>query len=221
MLIQEQGRKNNMADLIFKYGAMSCGKTTNLLQEDHNYNTKGMKTLILKPGCDTKGGKTIVSRMGFSKEVDFLIGSKESIIRKIQNSLKNVKVILVDEAQFLTRRQINELFVISKELDITIKCFGLKVDFKGNLFPGSEKLFALADIITEMEVVCQCGKPARFNARKVNGKFVSTGKQVAIDGVDDITYESLCGECFNKEVLQKSQSDSSKKTLIKVYKNIK
>lgn len=207
MLIQEQERKSSMAKLYFKYGAMNCGKSASLLLVAHNYDERDRKVVLIKPKCDTKGESKIVSRVGMSREVDYLISDDESIIKTLSNTLKNIDCILVDEAQFLKKEHIDELFIITKMYDVPIICYGLKSDFRTNSFPGSKRLFELADELQELETICRCGKKARFNARVIDGKFVSDGDQIAIDGEKAVSYESLCGKCYIEEVMQK-QSDT-------------
>lgn len=190
-----------MAKLYFRYGAMNCGKSTALLQVAYNYEERDQKVIIIKPSIDKKGDNSIVSRIGIGKEVDYLITPEESIIEKTKDTFDKINCILADEAQFFTGKQIDELFVISKIYKIPVICYGLRADFKINLFPGSKRLLELADELTELETICRCGNKARFNARKVNGEFVSEGDQVAIDEMGDVTYESLCGKCYLEKVL--------------------
>lgn len=190
-----------MSKLYFRYGAMNCGKTTLLLQAAHNYEERGMKVLILKPGIDTKGEDTIVSRIGISKKVDHIIDENENLNEYLNSISNDTKCIFVDEAQFLKKDQVDELFMFTKYRNIPVICYGLRSDFKTLSFPGSARLFELADDMEELYTICRCGKRAKFNARKVNGKFTTSGAQVAIDGQDDVCYESLCGKCYLDLVL--------------------
>lgn len=189
-----------MSKLYFRYGAMNCGKTTVLLQVAHNYEERGMNVLILKPKVDTKGDDTIVTRIGLSRKVDHLIEKNENLKDYLNSISKDIVCILVDEAQFLTRDQVDELFMFTKFKDIPVICYGLRNDFKSMAFPGSLRLFEVADVLEELITICRCGKRAKFNGRIVNGKFASSGEQVAIDGKDNIEYESLCGKCFLEKV---------------------
>lgn len=216
MPIHEQERKSSMAKLFFRYGAMNCGKSTSLLQVAYNYKEKNKKVVLIKPKCDTKGSKSIVSRIGLSQEVDYLINSSDSIIDILKNNLSTIDCILVDEAQFFKKEHIDELFIITKMYDVPIICYGLKSDFKTNSFPGSKRLFELADELQELETICRCGKKARFNARVIDGKFVSDGDQIAIDGEKEVSYESLCGKCYIEEVMQKQNNTITNK--IKILK---
>ena len=189
-----------MAKLYFRYGAMNCGKTTNLLQVAHNYEEKGLKVIIIKSAIDKKGDKNVVSRLGVEKCVDILIKPNENIKDLI--NLDNLDCILVDEAQFLEPDQIKELWIIAKLYDIPVICYGLKTTFKGEFFKGSKTLMELADNLEELVTICKCGKKAKFNVRLVNDKIVSSGDEVAIDGMNNVTYEPMCGRCYIKNVLK-------------------
>lgn len=187
-----------MSKLYFRYGAMNCGKTTNLLQVAHNYEERGMNVVLLKPAIDTKANSSVSSRIGVEREVDHLIMPDEKLKGYLMLIKDKVSCVIVDEAQFLSEGQVDELFVFSKMTDIPVICYGLRADFRSELFPGSKKLFELADSIEELYTICRCGKKARFNARIVNGEFTLMGDQVAIDG--DVQYESLCGKCYLRKV---------------------
>lgn len=189
-----------MSKLYFRYGAMNSGKTTLLLQVAHNYEERGMKVVIIKPKIDTKGNDKIVTRIGLKRKVDHLI-EKDEMLEQYLNNLKDISCILVDEAQFLSRDQIDELFIYTKLKNIPVICYGLRSDFKSLAFPGSSRLFEVADVLEELITICRCGKRAKFNGRKINGEFTSIGDQVAIDGENEIEYESLCGKCYLEKVL--------------------
>lgn len=192
-----------MAKLYFRYGAMNCGKSTAVIQVAFNYEERGMKVLLIKPATDTKGDDSIVSRLGASRRADILVRENDNLfteITKRQKERVRIDCILVDEAQFLTAAQVAQLFNISVRLDIPVICYGLRADFKTAAFPGSNRLFELAHSIEELKTICRCGKKAILNGRKVSGKFVADGSQVAIDGEADVAYESLCGSCYLKLV---------------------
>ena len=191
-----------MAKLHFRYSAMNAGKTTIMLQTAYNYEERNQKVLIIKPSIDTKGGRKVVSRIGLSRDVDYLISPDDSILDKIENCLNWVNCILVDEAQFLRKSQVEELYYITKLYNIPVIAFGLRTDFRTNGFEGSIRLLELADALEEMPTICRCGKKARFNARKVNGEFTSDGDSVVIDGTQNVEYESLCGSCYIEKVLK-------------------
>lgn len=188
-----------MAKLYFRFGAMNCGKTTALLQVAHNYEEKGLKVIVIKSAIDKKGNKNIVSRLGIEREVDILIPPNEKIMDNIK--LKGVNCILVDEVQFMTKEQIKELWKIAKLKNKPVITYGLKTNFRGELFEGTKAVLELADELEELATICKCGKKAKFNARLVNGKYVYEGDVVAIDGID-AQYEPLCGKCFIENVLK-------------------
>ena len=195
-----------MSKLYFRYGEMNSGKSTHLMQVAHNYEERGMHIVILKPDVDKKGGNKVVSRLGVDREVDFLINKEDNILEIIENYLKKSKkidCIIVDEVQFLLKHHIDELFGIAVTKDIPVICYGLRTDFKMNGFEGSERLLLLAHSIEEMKTICKCGRKAILNARMINGNFIFEGEQVAIDMLDNIEYEALCGQCYFK---YKSQS---------------
>lgn len=190
-----------MSKLYFRYGAMNSGKTTLLLQVAHNYEERGMKVVILKPKIDTKGNDTIVTRIGLTRKVDHLIEKDENLKEYLNKLPKDIVCVLVDESQFLSRDQVDELFMFTKFNDIPVICYGLRSDFKTIGFPGSIRLFEVADVMEELITICRCGKRAKFNGRKIDGGFTSSGEQVAIDGEKNIEYESLCGKCYLEKVL--------------------
>jgi thymidine kinase len=188
-----------MSKLYFRYGAMNSGKSTHLMQVAYNYEERGMKVLVVKPATDKKGGDTLVSRLGVRRKVDLIIEKDDNIYEKVEEYIKtnnNIHCILVDEVQFLKSRQIDQLFEISILMDISVICYGLRTDFQMKGFEGSERLLLLAHSIEEMKTICTCGKKGIFNGRKINGKFVFEGEQVAIDKIDNVEYQSLCGKCY-------------------------
>lgn len=190
-----------LSKLYFRYGAMNCGKTTALIQVAHNYKERGMNSIIIKPKTDTKGNNLVVSRLGIVKEVDMLIDDFENIYEKVyEYTKKNGKIdcILVDEVQFFRKHHIDQLFEVAVVLNIPTICYGLRTDFMMNGFEGSERLLLLAHSIEELKTVCACGKKALLNGRKINGKFVFEGDQVAIEGENEVVYESLCPRCYFK-----------------------
>ena len=184
-----------MAKLYFRYGAMNCGKTTLLLQTAYNYEERGMKPLLFKPQIDTKGNEKIVSRLGITRKIDYYI-KKEDLVSKILDKNNLPAAIIVDEAQFLTKNQVDDLYIISKELNIPVLTYGLRNDFLMNTFEGAARLLALADSIEELKTICRCGRKATQNMRFLNGKPVFTGESVLIDGTSNIVYESVCGKCY-------------------------
>ena len=190
-----------MSKLYFRYGAMNSGKSTHLMQVAYNYEERGLKVIIVKPKIDNKGGNMLVSRLGVNRQVDLLVSEEDNIFKIIDNYLEEkirIDCILVDEVQFMKNNQIDQLFEIAVKINIPIICYGLRTDFKRDGFEGSTRLLLLAHSIEEMKTICACGKKAIFNGRKINGKFVFEGEQIAIDEKNNIKYESLCGECYYK-----------------------
>lgn len=188
-----------MSKLYFRYGAMNCGKSTALIQVAHNYEENGKKILVIKSIIDTKADDNLSSRIGATRKVDILLDSDESLT-KYYKDFENVSCILVDEAQFLSRSQVEELWYASKILNIPVICYGLRTNFKGELFSGSERLLALADELEELITICSCGKRAKFNGRYIDNKFTLEGENVLIDGsTSGVEYKPLCGKCYIKE----------------------
>lgn len=198
-----------MAKLYFRYGAMNSGKSTGLLQAAFNYEERGQRILLAKPGVDTKGESAIVSRLGLSRQVDFTVGPEESVREKFlaaaagddPNALLThvdappVACLLVDEAQFFTRGQIDDLLRIAVLDNVPVLAYGIRTDFRTQAFPGSARLMELAHSLEELKTICRCGRKAMFNTRRVGDTVVFDGDQVAIDG-EDVWYESLCASCY-------------------------
>ena len=190
-----------MSKLYFRYGAMNSGKSTHLMQVAHNYEERGMRVILIKPSTDKKGGDKLVSRLGVERKVDILCEKKMDIyeeIKKWQEVKFKIDCILVDEVQFMTKEQVDQLFKIAVVLDIPVVCYGLRTDFMMEGFEGSTRLLLLAHSIEEMKTICKCGRKAILNGRKINDEFVFEGEQVAIDNIDNVQYESLCGHCYFK-----------------------
>ncbi|PKK40434.1 Thymidine kinase [Clostridiaceae bacterium JG1575] len=187
-----------MAKLYFRYGAMNSGKSTALIQVAFNYEERGMTVKILKPQIDEKGGGHLVSRIGVTREVDCLVGPKDDLVDQVSQMLLQgpIHCILVDEAQFLTKEQVDQLLEVTVTLNVPVIAYGLRTDFSTKGFPGSERLLLLAHTIEEMKTICTCGRKATFNGRMVKGRFVFEGDQVAIDNQADIQYQSLCPQCY-------------------------
>ena len=183
-----------MSKLYFRYGAMNSGKTTALLQVAHNYEEKGMHPIIIKPLIDTKGNNKVISRIGIEREVDYLIAPDYDI--EVNINLVGVDAIIVDEAQFLTREQVEQLYHITKYYNVPVLCYGLIFDFQMQGFPCSTRLIEIADSLEELKTICSCGRKATQNLRLINGKPVFEGEQVEIDNQNDIKYDSVCGRCY-------------------------
>ena len=191
-----------MAKLSFKYGAMGSGKSIDLMRTAYNYEEKGFDTIVMKPKLDTKGNDKLDSRIGISRAVDILIDDNTNIVEEVNNILtKDLKCIFVDEVQLLPSNKIDELYLVSKIFDIPVICYGLRTNFKMNGFSGSTRLLEIADSLEEIKTICKCGEIARFNARKVNGKYTLDGDDIIIDGTDSkVEYIPLCGDCYLKKV---------------------
>lgn len=184
-----------MAKLYFRYGAMNCGKTAGLLQVAHNYEEQGMKVVLVKPAIDTKGEEKVTSRIGIERSVDIILGAEETLMELMKPEKPDA--IIVDEAQFLTPAQVDELYMMTKMYDVPVLCWGLRADFQMVGFPGATRLLEIADDIEEMKTICKCGSKATQNMRLINGIPTFSGEQVVIDGADDeVTYEAVCGKCY-------------------------
>lgn len=195
-----------MSKLYFRHGAMNSGKSTALLQAAHNYEERDQHVLLAKPAIDIKGEKAITSRLGVDREVDFLITPELDLraefahrVTEFKNETnKNIACLLIDEAQFLTREQVDQALEIAVLDGIPVLAYGIRTDFLTNGFPGSLRLLEIAHSLEELKTICRCGRKAMFNGRKLDGVFVFDGEQVAIDGVH-VTYESLCPTCYFAE----------------------
>ncbi len=204
-----------MAKLYYRYGAMNSGKSTALMQVAHNYEERGMRVVILKPVVDTKGGESLVSRLGVKRDVDIVVKKHMDIFKLIENDINlngTIACVLSDESQFFTPAQAEQLFKITIKLNIPVISYGLRTDFSLKGFPGSTRLLELAHNIEEMKTICKCGRKAMCNGRKVGGAFVFEGDQVAIDLEGDVEYESLCPTCYFNE--RKAFFDKKLKTSV-------
>jgi thymidine kinase len=200
-----------MAKLYFRYGAMNSGKSTALLQAAFNYEERGHNVLIAKPELDTKGDDKVVSRLGLTRGVDFTVDDDADIYLRfqqhrthaLQTTGRDVSALLVDEAQFFTEAQVDDLLRIALLEDVPVLAYGIRTDFQTVAFPGSRRLLEVAHAIEELKTICRCGRKAIFNARVINGEFVFDGAQVAIDeagaSLGQVSYESLCGLCYLQE----------------------
>lgn len=192
-----------MSKLYFRYGAMGCGKTAQLLVVAFNYEERGQKVCVIKPAIDTKNDKKLLSRIGLSRDTDFVFSKKEDLFRKISDKYSDVNCVLVDEAQFLTPEQADQLAMVASKLDIPVLCYGLRLNFKQNDsgFEGATRLLQIAHVIEELKMVCDCGKKATRNLRFVNGEFMTEGKEVVIDdGKSNVEYKAFCSDCYFKMI---------------------
>lgn len=193
-----------MAKLYFKFGAMGCSKTAQALITKFNYEERNMKVLLLKPAIDNRdGANTVKSRIGLKNEAVAVREDEDLYIKYIEN-YSDCNVIIVDECQFLTPEQVDQLADIVIKKNIPVLCFGLSTDFTTHLFPGSKRLFEIAQSISEIKSVCTCGAKATVNARiDANGKIVTEGSQVCIGGND--RYVAMCRKCWLKRQAEESR----------------
>ena len=177
-----------MAQLYFKYGAMGSSKTANALMARFNYEERGQSALLVKPRLDTRDGDhTVYSRIGLSEKCVYF----DEMRSMPDEALKKHDCIIVDEAQFLTREEVRYLVHLVDDCGIPVICYGLRADFRGELFPGSYELLVMADNIEEVKTICWCGKKATFNARfDADGKVLKEGEQVVLGANDK--YIGLC-----------------------------
>lgn len=196
-----------MAKLYFRYGTMNSGKTAGLLMAAHNFEESEQQVLIIKPAVDAKAGGSLSTRLGIKRPADHLAHPDDDlyeVARAWVASLMGQTIggILVDEAQFLSPRHVDQLLLVALKLDVPVLCYGLRTDFLTHVFPGSARLLETAHTLEELKTMCGagCRRKANFNARKVDDKFVLHGEQVSIDNQDNIEYVALCGQCFLKLV---------------------
>lgn len=192
-----------MAKLYFRYGAMGCGKTMQLLQVAFNYEERGHKVCVIKPKTDTKNGTKLLTRIGPERETDFCFNKKTNLYEKIAKNYKNVQCILVDEAQFLTKKQVDELMLVTINLDIPVMAYGLRLNFRreDGGFEGATRLLQIAHDIEEIKTICECGKKATYNSRFLDGKLVADGPDILIDdGKTKIEYRAICPACYERHL---------------------
>ena len=188
-----------MAKLYFKFGAMGCSKTAQALITKFNYEERGMKVMLMKPAVDNRDGESITrSRIGLSAPT-LAVSQTEDLYALYKKNYSSCNVIIVDECQFLTPEHIEQLRQLVDEENLPVLCFGLRTDFLTHLFPGSRRLFELADSITEIKTICECGSKATVNARiDGEGRVVTEGAQVFLGGND--SYVAMCHACWRKRI---------------------
>jgi thymidine kinase len=205
-----------MAKLYFRYGVMTSSKTAQALMTRFNYLEKGRIVWLIKPSIDTRDGIDIIkSRIGIEAKA-VIIDEKDNIEARMdemnnQNDMLDGSyvpdVIIADEAQFFTKEQIDQLRTIASCRNIPVICFGLRTDFQSNMFPGSLRLMEVADSITEIKSICNCGEKAIINARiDINGKIITNGEQIEIGGNE--RYESMCWKCWQKKIKQRNNTEN-------------
>ncbi|WP_394128760.1 thymidine kinase [Shewanella maritima] len=188
-----------MAQLYFYYSAMNAGKSTSLLQSSYNYRERGMHTLVMTASIDDRYGKgKVASRIGIQTDAQ-VFGSKDDLVDLIAtaHAQQAIHCVLVDESQFLSKEQVKQLTKVVDEFDIPVLCYGLRTDFQGELFTGSQYLLAWADKLVELKTICHCGRKANMVVRlDGDGKPMREGEQVAIGGNE--SYESVCRKHFRE-----------------------
>ena len=195
-----------MAKLYFRYGAMGCGKTMQLLQVALNYKERGHKVCVIKPKTDTKNGTKLLTRIGPERDTDFCFDHKTNLLDKILKEYSDVNCVLVDEAQFLTPAQADQLMQVTIRLGIPVMAYGLRLNFRreDGGFEGATRLLQIAQEIEEIKTICECGHKATLNCRFLNGKLVTDGPDILIDdGKTKVEYRALCPACYEKYMEEK------------------
>ena len=192
-----------MAKLYFRYGAMGCGKTIQLLQVAFNYEERGHKVLVMKPKVDTKNGEKLLTRIGPEREVDLCFKNDDNIYEFVREKCKSEKIacVLVDEAQFMTPTQVDELMEVVTELDIPVMAYGLRLNFRqtDGGFEGATRLLQIAQDIDEIKTICECGRKATVNEKFLNGEIAVDGPDIVIDdGKIAVEYRAICQKCYAK-----------------------
>ena len=188
-------RRKTMAKLYFKYGAMGSSKTAQALITKYNYEENDLNVWLLKPSADTRDGVNILrSRIGLEAEVEIAPPHVNVYDRFAAEFAVKCDAVIVDECQFMTVEQIDQLRAIVNDYNIPVMCFGLRTDFQTKLFPGSLRLMELADCIEEIKTMCDCGAKATVNARVSDGYIVTEGAQVVLGGND--SYIAMCHRCY-------------------------
>lgn len=198
---EDRERMIHMAKLYFKYGAMGSSKSAQALITKFNYEELGMTVWLIKPAIDTRDGKSVIrSRIGLRQEADAI--QPEADLCALYRQMDKKDVIIADECQFFTPQQIDQLRTLVDEDNVPVLCFGLRTDFLTHLFPGSARLFEVADSITEIKTVCACGSKAIVNARiDSEGNVITAGEQVFLGGND--AYIAMCHKCWRSAIREK------------------
>jgi thymidine kinase len=193
-----------MAKLYFRYGTMGSAKTLNLLAVAHSYRSQGKRVLIVKPELDSRfGAQTVRSRSGLEKDADVLVHADSHL--SVEH-LKGLHCILVDESQFLSARFVDHLRAVSIDYDTPVICYGLRTDFRAQLFEGSKRLVELADCIEEIKSTCaRCNRKAIFNMRLIDGRPTVDGPTVQL-GAEE-SYQPMCSKCYYDAFDSQSDSD--------------
>lgn len=196
-----------MAKLYFKYGVMGSSKTAQALITKFNYEERGMKVWLIKPVTDNRDGEGIIkSRAGLSSPA-YMLPFHEDVYQSFLKLPHKVDVIIIDECQFLSEEQVDQLAMVVIDYNVPVLCFGLRADFRTKMFPGSKRLLEIADSITEIKTICSCGKKATVNVRiDENGRIITEGEQILIGGND--RYTAMCYQCY----IEKQKEQAKEKT---------
>lgn len=209
-----------MAKLYFRYGAMGCGKTMQLLQVAFNYEERGHRVCVMKPKTDTKNGEKLLTRIGPERVTDFCFEKKDDLFKIVKEQIskkkKKIACVLVDEAQFLTAKQVDQLMKITTDLEIPVMAYGLRLNFRltDGGFEGATRLLQIAHDIDEIKTICECGRKATLNARFLNDEFMVDGPDVLIDdGSSEIEYRAICPKCYARYASGKKEKEIHSKNI--------
>lgn len=194
-----------MAKLYFRYGAMGCGKTMQLMQVAFNYEERGHQVCVMKPRTDTKNGKKLLTRIGPERETDYCFSREDDLFEIIANQYAGAQCVLIDEAQFLTPEQVDQLMDVTVQLGVPVMTWGLRLNFRqsDSGFEGATRLLQVAHDIEELKTICECGHKATLNARFLNGQLIADGPDILIDdGHSQVEYRALCPSCYRKYLME-------------------
>ncbi len=184
-----------MAKLYFKYGVMGSSKTAQALITKFNYEERGMSVWLIKPQTDSRDGNGLVKSRAGLEAPAYVLPYTEDVYASYQKLTEHIDVIIVDESQFLSETQVDQLSMIVIDYNVPVLCFGLRADFRTKMFPGSKRLMEIADSITEIKTICSCGRKATVNVRlDEHGRIITEGEQILIGGND--RYTAMCYQCF-------------------------
>lgn len=196
-----------MAKLYFRYGAMGCGKTMQLLQVAFNYEERGHQVCVMKPATDTKNGDKLLTRIGPERKTDYCFQRADNLYKLVGEKFRDVACILIDEAQFLTPEQVDQLVLLTIRKNIPVMAYGLRLNFRqtDGGFEGATRLLQTAHEIEEIKTICECGKKATRNTRFLDDELVVDGPDILIDdGKTKIEYRALCAACYFKYLRKNS-----------------
>lgn len=196
---------------------MGCGKTMQLLQVAFNYEERGHNVCVMKPKTDTKNGQKLLTRIGPERETDFCFSKTDDLFEFVEKNLnkkkKRISCVLIDEAQFLTAKQVDQLMRVTTDLEIPVMAYGLRLNFRltDGGFEGATRLLQISHDIDEIKTICECGRKATYNSRFLNGEFVADGPDVLIDdGTLEIEYRAICPKCYMEYTTGKKKNKEEK-----------